>query len=228
MKIVLLIILFPLFMNGQETKTLEIVNPKGKWFFGAEIGRNTITSYTLGEPNKSFQGGILAEFYTGRHWSLTGRLKYFKTGLSIFDKGYTSNTTSSGMGFDFTGLFDRDPKLTIFNGTVLTIPVNIKWEFRVWKNLAANLNLGINYNFETKNESFYSNEKDYEKYDLKQFWSFNSGFGLNYFIQSQAAVFINVESYNGTQRAKNDRLFSPPLFNTNLLLNFGYKYSFKK
>lgn len=61
---------------------------KKDWFFGAELGLNTITSFNLGEPNKSFQGGILAEYYMGNHWSLTGKIKYFETGVSFFKAGF--------------------------------------------------------------------------------------------------------------------------------------------
>lgn len=206
-------------MNGQETTKSEIVNPDGKWFFGAEIGPNTITSYSSGEPNKSIQGGILAEFYTGRHWSLTGRVKYFKTGLSSF-----SPNTHTGGWFDL----GYDESLSKFEGKVITLPLNIKWEFRIWKNFSGNLNLGINYNFETESKYYYSNEDNYSKYNSKEYSSYNSGFGFNYFISNKMAVFINVEYYIGGVRGKtNSFLFVSPIYNTNTLLNFGFKYNFK-
>lgn len=219
MKKLIAVSLLPFIMNGQETTKSEIVNPDGKWFFGVEIGPNTITSYSLGESNKSLQGGILAEFYTGRHWSLTGRVKYFKTGLSIF-----SPNTHTGGWFDL----GHDESLSQFEGKVITMPLNIKWEFRIWKNFSGNLNLGINYNFETERKYYYSNEDNYSKYNSKEYSSYNSGFGFNYFISNKMAVFVNVESYIGGVRGKTDSfLFISPIYNTNTLLNFGYKYSFK-
>ena len=98
MKKLIAILLAPFLMNGQETSKSEIINPEGKWFFSAEIGTNTITSYTLGEPNKSFQAGILAEFYTGRHWSLTGKVKYFETDEQgdFYTEGVTFNELAAG------------------------------------------------------------------------------------------------------------------------------------
>ena len=81
---------------------------KKDWFFGAELGLNTITSFNLGEPNKSFQGGILAEYYMGNHWSLTGKIKYFETGVSFFKAG--TNGTYLG----------SETKALIFKGNVLS------------------------------------------------------------------------------------------------------------
>ena len=224
----LLLLIIPFFANAQETKISNIVNPDGNWYFGMEIGSNTITSYTLGEPNKSFQGGILAEYYTGRHWSLSGRIKYFKTGLSYYIPSYKSNTTSQGMGPDFTGLFDYDEDFGKFDGAVMTLPLNIKWEFRIWKNFSGNLNLGVNYNFETKSEYFYSDNENYSKYNSKQYASLNAGYGFNYFISKKIGVFLNVESYSGTAKGETKSFFSSPIFNTNRMINFGFKYNFKK
>ncbi len=207
-------------MNGQEIKISEIVNPEGKWFFGAEMGSNTITSYSSGEPNKSIQGGILAEFYTGRHWSLTTRIKYFKTGLSYFKQG-------SGGGGGFLS-FGSDPKSIVYEGKVVTIPINIKWEFRIWKNFSGNLNLGVNYNFETQSKYFSTSISDYDRYSAKQYFSSNTGFGFNYFINKKQAVFINIESYLGGSKGDSGGfVFSTPVYNTNTLVNFGYKYNFK-
>ena len=112
--LIFLLVTFPLLMNGQETPTSENINPVGNWYFGAEIGPNTITSYSFNESDKSLQGGILAEFYTGRHWSLTTRIKYFKTGLSYFNQGSGSGFLSSSSSFGQ------------FEGAVFTIPLNVK------------------------------------------------------------------------------------------------------
>ena len=207
-------------MNGQENEKSTIVNPEGKWFFGVEMGTNTITSFGLDEPNKSLQAGILAEFYTGRHWSLTGRIKYFKTGLSDFK----SSSGNSG----FLG-FGSESRMIYFEGKVLTIPINIKWEFRIWKNLGGNLNFGVNYNFETKSNYFSTNIDDYNRYSDKQYFSYNSGFGLNYFINNKYAVFANFEGYVGGKKGQtNSFLFDVPIKNTNTFVNFGLKYNFKK
>lgn len=61
----------------------ETINPKDNLYIGTEIGLNTITSFSQGEQNHSFQAGVLAEYYTGRHWSFSARIKYFETGVSF-------------------------------------------------------------------------------------------------------------------------------------------------
>lgn len=214
--LIFLLVTFPLLMNGQETPTSENINPVGNWYFGAEIGPNTITSYSFNESDKSLQGGILAEFYTGRHWSLTTRIKYFKTGLSYFNQGSGSGFLSSSSSFGQ------------FEGAVFTIPLNVKWEFRIWKNLSGNLNFGLNYNYETDNKYYYSNADNYNKYSATEYGSYNSGFGFNYFINKKRAVFLNIESYiGGTRGQTGGFVFSKPIYNTNTLVNFGYKYNFK-
>jgi hypothetical protein len=56
---------------------------KKDWFFGTEIGNNTIISYKLNEPKNSLQTGILAEYFLNEMLSISGRVKYFKTGVFL-------------------------------------------------------------------------------------------------------------------------------------------------
>jgi hypothetical protein len=60
LKIVVLLILC-FFVNKIYSQSNEIVNPIGKWFFGAELGTNKINSFYAGDSKISFQGGILSE-----------------------------------------------------------------------------------------------------------------------------------------------------------------------
>ncbi len=219
MKKLLAVLLFPFMMNGQEIAKSEIVNPDGKWFFGVEIGQNTITSYTLNEPYKSFQGGILTEYYFGRHWSLTGRIKYFNIGHSYFFQGYIVKA-----GFGFFSSSSYPDKLFQFDGKVFSIPINLNWEYRISKNFHGTLSGGFSYNFETKTNYVLLNIEDYQKYSLNQYFGYNTNFGFNYFISRNNAIFINLEYYLGNKRKLG---FFYPERNSNTLLNFGYKYSFK-
>jgi Outer membrane protein beta-barrel domain len=217
-KTLLLLLFAPILMNGQETETSEVVNPARNWFFGVEIGQNTITSFSFGEQNKSFQGGVLAEYYTGRHWSLTGRVKYFKTGLSFFQPN-----THSGSWFDL----GHDPSFGQFEGDILTFPINIKWEFLIHKNFRGSLNLGTNYAIETKSNYYYSENK--KSNYAKDYWGTNIGFGCIYFISKKTGVFVDVESYLGGYKGNSDGfIFSKSYYTTNTLVNFGFKYNFKK
>jgi hypothetical protein len=205
-------IIILLFLQLAYSQNKEIINPKGKWFFGVEIGSNEITSYTLGEKNQSFQGGFLAEYYFAKHWSLSGRIKYFETGVSYFDPG--SNGSSGGwFNLGFSG---RPASYGYFNGNIIAFPLNINWKFRIFKNLSGNLKLGYVYNIETKSE-YGEYSKDINPNDYpKNYESFNIGYGFNYFLNNKTAVYLEIESFGSS--SKN---------NKNKLINFGYKYSFQ-
>lgn len=77
---ILIIVILTLISDKIISQTNGIINPKGKWFFGAEIGLNAITSV---HPSKmtSIQGGFLTEYYFAKNWSVNGRVKYFETGV---------------------------------------------------------------------------------------------------------------------------------------------------
>ncbi|NJM80522.1 MAG: porin family protein [Flavobacterium sp.] len=137
---------------------------KKDWFFGLEIGNNTITSSNLSNKN-SLQGGFVAEYYFAKHWIATARLKYFETGV----------TTKSETEY--------------FEGAVISIPLNLKWEYKITNKFKGNLFTGIALNKEVKSNFYYPvNEKiDYSTF----FGSFNAGVGLTYFLNSKTAIFIN-------------------------------------
>jgi Outer membrane protein beta-barrel domain len=220
MKTKILLLLIPFLTNAQETTKTEIVNPKGKWYFGAELGLNTITSYTLNEPNKSFQGGVLAEYYTGRHWSLSGRIKYFETGVS-----FQRPNTHSGGWFDL----GHDASFGSFNGAVIAIPLNIKWEFTMHQNFRGYLKTGLVYNYET--QSNYNFSENINTNHAKDFGSFNTDIGFSYFLNQKMAVYIELENYTfGGRKAsyQNLVLWDTVYYTENSHLNFGIKYNFKK
>lgn len=219
MKKIFFIFLLSFLANAQETTKSEIVNPKGNWYFGIEMGLNTITSFNLGESGKSLQGGILAEYYFARHWSLSGRIKYFETGVSF----YRPNT-HSGSWFDL----GFDEYSGVFKGATIAVPITIKWEFRVHKNLGASLKLGYVHSFETK--SSYNNYSENLKTDYpKEYGSSISGLGFNYFLNKKTAVYVDFETYFGGLKAKIPALiFNNNQYVTNNLINVGVKYTFKK
>lgn len=185
----------------------EKFNPRGKWFFGAEAGINTITSYNFGEQQNSLQGGLLAECFFAKQWSVTGRVKYFKTGVS-FRKG---------------GKFYR------FDGAVVSVPVNLKWQYRIAGNFHGSLKMGVVVNSEVKSD--YSYNDAYTENYAPVFASFNTGLGFSYFVNSQTAVYIDYEIYVlGNYRGVAEDWIGPipPQATNNALLNLGVKYSFKK
>ncbi len=190
--------------NDSIAARAEIVNPKGNWFFGAEIGVNTITSIDPNHKN-SFQGGILAEYYFAKHWSVDVRLKYFTTGVSNkydYNKG-------------------------VFVGAVLALPINIKWDYRIYKNFSGTLKAGISLNQEVKSDYYYPTG---EKVNFSTFYaSFNPGLGVNYFISANTAVYMNYEVYVlGSDRDDADWMQLVPNSPNNNLFNVGIKHTFRK
>lgn len=217
MKNCLLLAMFILLSNTIRAQS-EIVNPSGKWYFGAEIGNNKIESFRLSEPNTSLQGGLIAEYYTNRHWSLCGRIKYFKTGVS-FD--YPSTHTGGWLDLGSDAYHGQ------FKGATIVLPVAIKWEFRVYRNAAASIKLGYAHSFETK--SRYSNYSQNLRTDYpKEYGSLVTGFGFNYFLDQKVALYIDIESYFGGEKAAIPRLiFDDNQYLINNLINLGIKYNFK-
>ncbi len=52
------IVFFSFFANKMHSQATENVKTKGKWFFGAEVGLNAITSVHKSRMT-AFQGGLL-------------------------------------------------------------------------------------------------------------------------------------------------------------------------
>ena len=179
------------------------INPKDNWYFGAEIGSNTITSVKP-EHENSFQGGILAEYYFGQHWSISARLKYFQTGISY-----------------------RDQSEYQFSGSVISMPLNLNWEFGIARNFNGNLKLGVALNKEFTEIYNFPTEAvtDYSTF----FGTFNSGLGFTYHISDNLALYTNYEVYilgNDHYKSSFDLDFLPKSTNNNHF-NIGVKHTFR-
>src|SRR5690554_3321601 len=81
---ILMFIALSLLSNKIISQELENVSPKNTWYFGAEIGINNIHGFNVEKSRQSFQGGLLAEYYFAKQWSLSGKVKYFETGVSFY------------------------------------------------------------------------------------------------------------------------------------------------
>jgi len=214
-KAVMFIILC-LLSNEVISQISENVNPKNTWYFGAEVGINNIRDFNVENSKLTFQGGLLAEYYFAKQWSLSGKVKYFETGISFYQ-------APTGGGW-----FGSSERHGTFRGTAVTIPLNIKWEFRVYKNLKANLKLGYGYTIETKSEYInYSENMPTEDYS-KSYDSTITGFGLNYFINKKMAVCIDYEYFIGTSKGyRSDILGNVDYYTRNIFISVGIKYNFK-
>jgi predicted porin len=200
MKQLFFILLLPFLANAQETNKSEIINPDGKWYFGAEMGLNTIAD---GEHDQSLQGGLMAEYYIGKNWSVLTKIKYHKTGLS---KGSTS--------------FQK------FEGKVLYMPINLKRDYTIYRNLRASIRFGVNLNLEVERK--FQNAIDF-KTDLPRLYlDGNFAIGLSYFVSKKTAAYFDAELKGlGREREKTAGWFGPNATG-NSFLNFGIKYNFKK
>jgi hypothetical protein len=206
-KIYLLLFLIPLLFYSQQKK---------HWFLGAEIGLNTVTSYNLGEANKLFQGGFVTEYYMSNHWSLIGKIKYFETGVSFFKTGTNGTYLSS------------ETKSLIFKGAVLSMPMCVKWEYKLVSNLKANIKVGLAYNFETK--SIYELANNIDTNNPKSFGSFTAGLGLEYIVNPKSILYLDFDTNQLGGYKGNDNGFILPTnyYTTNNLLSIGIKHNFKK
>jgi len=189
------IIIFLLFFSSItiSAQNNEIVNPKGKWFLGIEAGKNEIISTT----NKSTQIGIIGEYYFHKNWSVSGRIKYFKTGVTDYELK--------------------------FSGKVISFPLNIKWEFNIIENFRTNISLGGAINKEIKSNYLYSHNRDAGFSTLYR--TLNTGIGFNYFISKKIGIYFNLEIYIfGNHRSIHEGwMFSPSPENKHH--NFGIKFN---
>lgn len=212
---ILMFIALSLLSNKIISQEPENVNPKNTWYFGAEVGINNIHDFNVGKSKLSFQGGLLAEYYFAKQWSLSGKVKYFETGISFYQ-------APNG------GWFGSAERQGTFRGAVIAIPLNIKWEFRLYKNLKANLKLGYGYTIETKSEYInYSENMPTDGYS-KGYGSSNAGFGLNYFINKIMAVYVDLDYFNGSSKGYRSTLLgNVDYYTRNSLISFGVKFNFK-
>lgn len=206
--------LVPFLTFAQNTSS---VNPKGMWYFGGEIGRNRIASFELSEPSTSFQGGILTEYYFTKQWSLVGRIKYYKTGVSFINEPFniiSPNRTTYTRGQ--------------FYGEAITIPLNLKWEFRIYKNFKGYLKIGAAYSIETK--STYQNYvPEINENFPSQYYNTNIGYGFTYFLSKNNALFLDLEAFTGGAKGRESGLFifgDGSVNVSNGLINLGYKHHF--
>lgn len=205
MKKLIFLALFPLLVEAQSNENEISLNQKNNWYFGIELGVNSIPSLMENESKNSFQGGLTAEYYFGKQWSALGRIKYFKTGVS----------------------FVNDESYGTFEGSVVSIPLDVKWEFKIFKNLKGNLKLGGAYNYEIQsNYNFPSEMKtDYSK----SFISMNSGVGLSYFLSTKTAIYISLDSFRfgGYKGTQSSFLGGDNYYTDNNQINLGVKYNFE-
>ena len=211
-------LLFTLCNLAQEKTNID---PKGNLYFGAEIGSNKISSLE-NENKNSVTAGLLAEYYFARHWSLSSGLKYYDIGVSY----YIPEIKSIGNPWIYVSSGSPE-QFGNFKGSAISIPMQIKWEFRVYHDFGASFKLGTAYTIETKSQyGNYSSEKGIDF--SKKYFSTIIGYGFNYFINKNSAIYVSSEKFSGSNKsAVSNSNSNLSKFTTNQLTSIGYKYTFK-
>jgi hypothetical protein len=120
-----------------------------------------------------------------------------------------------------------DPYYGTFYGAVVSIPMDIKWEFRIYKNLGGSLKIGPTYNFETKS-TYYNYSPNLITDYPKQYAGINSGYGLNFFLNKKLALYLDFEYFTGSSKGYSDSFIGKNHYYTNnTFTNFGVKYHLK-
>ena len=214
----LLFFLFCILLYAQPADKVKshIVNPKHNWYFGAEIGRNQIKSNDF-KNNTFINFGVTAEYYFHKYWSVQSKMQFYKTEVA-----YSGNQTFLSNG-------NKPYQTLFFEGSIISVPVVIKYDFKIHKNFRGFIHFGPAYNIETS--SNYT-VPQVSNPDLSGFpstyFSYNVGWGLSYAVSDKMAFyFVSFANEGGFKGGYNNFLSSGNRVAMNELLNFGIKYNFK-
>ena len=213
----LLLLVLSINAFSQNHKDKPTVDPKGNWYFGFELGTNTILSNDFERPT-AFQIGISSEYYFSKHWSLLAKLKQYETQVA-----YTSTP-------DFLSNGIKPYNTLSFSGKIISIPLNIKFETGLIRNFRGYISWGLAYNIETKSDYYIPtiSNPDISMFPTKYF-SLNGELGFEYFFNKKIAAFITSGINYGGYKGRTDSfpVGGTDLVSINTLLNFGVKYNFK-
>ena len=83
----LIIFLFGISLHAQQADKVKshTVNPKHKWYFGAEIGRNQIKSNDF-QNNTLVNFGVTAEYYFHKYLSIQSKMQFYRTEVAYSGK----------------------------------------------------------------------------------------------------------------------------------------------
>ena len=156
----------------------HVFNPNKKLFAGAEIGLASIYDLQL---KPSFQGGIMLEYFLHKKWSISAKVKYFKTGFDA----QSSNGKYLGS----------------YTANVICIPISVNYEFGLFKNLKGTIGLGASTNFETQSNLIGSENLTVK--DSKNYITINSMFGFNYYTKKKVVIFTTIQVFNAVDDKAN-------------------------
>lgn len=221
MKKIVLYLFLVSFCAFSQTK-IKPINPKGKWYFGAEIGHNTVSSFDYDEGNTSVSIGGISEYYFDKHWSVQGRIKYMKTGVSFVNQysGWNWNWVKTNQDVTSFSGYNR------FDGQNIVIPIDLKWEYRIYKDLHGSIKMGPALSVEMKSTYNYGNV-NYDTFS-KAYVNMNFGYGFNYYLSKNYCAGLDFEYYflGDSKGTTSGFLWNQTHYATNYLVNLQLKYHF--
>lgn len=196
-----------------------------KWFMGAETGLNIVQSdYVNDNQPVSVQLGILSEYYLNNNFAIVGKLKYYqaKVNHTVTETSYNSSSL-----FNSSYTFNN----VSYSGNILTIPIGLKYEFRISKTLRGAVKICPSLNYEISSQYDYpvGTKTDYNHF----FVGLNPGAGLNYCVSESSILFVEAEPNFGASRGKTTGLDFNNQSQThtyrieNIFINIGVKFKIK-
>lgn len=194
----------------------ERLNNKGKLFVGAELGGNVVHKDNGNVIHPQF--GVSGEYYFARKWSFSTKIKLHKAHLYYYHPEVT------GCRF----LCDNeDEKIANFESYNILIPINLKWDYKIAKNLYGYINGGFFINIETKS---YRNVTDNVKLNHNPVYaSMNMGTGLGYQLKNNNVIYIDYNFYRGGDMIKEDGFgWDSYYYPINSHISIGYRMNLNK
>lgn len=195
--ILIMSLIITFFVNAQEKKDFHFLIESGL--------------ESTGKKNY-FHFGAGTEYFFTKKSSLLLRIKYHNSNIN-------QKHESNG------GFFSTRSYNIVFNSTLLTIPLNYKYESSLFsKNISIFTYIGPALNF-TLDEQYLVTE-NIDKQDNKTYININLGLGFSYKLDDSSSIFFATEgfSFGGGKTDKKGFIFSSRIFPTSILFNVGYKF----
>lgn len=192
-------------------------NFKGKYFAGFEAGANMSDNSPYNEV--SAQGGVATEYFFTNHWSVSAKIKYHQTNFNYSKNEVITNTSPSG------GMSDENQKFLNYQSTDLVIPINLKWNIRLFKPIYGSINVGLTANYALSSRYEYS--PNVEIKNIKIFVGYNLGFGFHLNLK-QNILYANYDYFHGASLAdKNNFSGKNNIAPVNHHISIGYMWQFQ-
>lgn len=172
--------------------TLNLNAQKGNFLAGMEGGANIAANAPYN--TLSAQGGLVGEYRFARQWSVVGKIKWNR-GDASYHRHADYKTTRHGMGPDFSGMFDGNYFDFDYSSQNIIVPINVKWNFRIYKDFSGYIDNGYYLNFMLSSRYNISKEKDVK--NPKVSLGYNAGAGLSYRMKSGNTIYADYHFYPG-------------------------------